>query len=130
MDHNKEQSMRYKLVTFLLVGFMLSGCAQYQWQKRGATSSELNKDLYKCQTEAANTFPTYMVTGLNNSGLAATATTRCDSYSSKNGSDLRTSNVDCSTTALPTADANADNRNMATDQCMVARGWNLVKTTK
>lgn len=122
--------MRYKFVTILLVGFMLSGCAQYQWQKRGATSSELNKDLYRCQTEAAKIFPTYMVTGQNDSGLATTATTRCDSYSFSHGRDPRTNSVDCTTTALPTTDANANNREMATDQCMNARGWKLVKKAK
>lgn len=122
--------MRYKLVTILLVGFMLSGCAQYQWEKSGATSRELNKDLYRCQTEAAKTFPTYMVTGQDNAGFTDTATTRCDSYSTTLGKESRTSNVDCTTTALPTTDANANNRDRATEQCMYARGWNLVQKSK
>ena len=117
-----------KLIWLLLAVSLFSGCAQFQWQKRGATTTDLDKDLYKCQTEAAKVFPTYMVRGQDRTGFVDQSTTTC--YS--NNTHERGSNsekVVCTTSpGLSTRDANEDNREQATDQCMKARGWKLIKT--
>lgn len=119
-----------KIILLLLAVSMFSGCAQFEWQKRGATTNDLNKALYKCQTEAARTFPTYMVTGQDRTGFAEQSTTNCYSNSSHVGGSS-TSDLICTTSpGLSTRDANYENRERATDQCMQARGWKMVKKTK
>lgn len=119
-----------KLIWLILAVSVLSGCAQYQWQKRGATTNDLNKDLYKCQTEAAKNFPTYMVTGQDRAGFADQSTTTCYSNNLHEGGS-NAGKVICTTSSgLSTRDANDENREQSTDQCMKARGWKLIQKTK
>ena len=40
----------------LLSPILLSGCAQYQWQKYGATQSDFNRDSYEYQAAQAGEF--------------------------------------------------------------------------
>lgn len=122
--------MWIRLICLLLAVSVFSGCAQYEWQKRGGTTNNLNKDLYKCQTEAAKTFPTYMVTGQDRAGFADQSSTICYSNTLHAG-DSSAGKVMCTTSpGLTTRDANDENREQATDQCMKARGWKLIQKSK
>ena len=126
-----------KLILFLLVLSMLSGYAQYRWQKYGASQSDYNRDVYKCQTEAARTYPTHMVTQQITSGYSTPSTTNCYGSGSAYGgygSVYGNSNVNCTTNpgsyvpgVQSTSDANAGNRKQAFNQCMYARSWQLIR---
>jgi hypothetical protein len=117
-------------VSCLLWAMLLSGCAQYKWQKYGATQSDFNRDTYECQTEAARTYPTQMVTQQITPGYATPSTTNCYGNSAGNGDTY----INCTTMpgqyvrgAEMTLDANSGNRSQAANQCMYARGWQLIR---
>ncbi len=74
-----------RLVLVLFGVSALTGCAQYQWQKYGASQADFNKDVYECQMEAARTFPTQVVTQQVSSGYQAPSTTNCSGTSSAYG---------------------------------------------
>ena len=42
---------------------LLSGCAQYEWQKHGARASrdDFNRESYQCEMETASAHPAVMV---------------------------------------------------------------------
>lgn len=117
----------------------LSGCAQYRWQKYGATQSDFNRDVYECQTEAAKTYPTQVVTQQVTSGYTTPSTTHCyGSGSAYGNSDYAYGNSTVNCTTMPgehvpgvtaTVDANGENRSLAAKQCMYARGWQLIQVT-
>ena|SRR5882672_8213113 len=119
------------------LAILLSACAQYQWQKYGATQIDFDRDKYECQTEAARTYPPLLVTRQIIQGYATASTTNCSGTGSAYGSSgyaFGNSNVTCTTTPgqnVPgystTDDANAGNRSQAAKQCMYARGWQLVQ---
>ena len=123
---------------FLILGVsLLTGCAQYQWQKYGLTQEELNLDSYQCQMEAARTFPTAVVSQQITTGYTTPATTNCTGMGSAydvGGMVYGSSNTNCVTTpgqrvapVTITSDANQFNRDYATKACMVARGYRLVQ---
>ena len=121
----------------LIAMLTLSGCAQYQWQKYGATQDEFNRDSYQCQMEAARAYPTVAVTEQLTSGYTTPGTTNCNGSGSAYGvgnSIYGTSQTNCITTPARyvapvtyTRDANSDNRAEAAKSCLVARGYNLVR---
>lgn len=120
-----------------LLTIFLSGCAQFQWQKYGATSNEVNRDLYECQTEAAMTYPTQVVSQQITPGYTTPSTTNCYGTGSAYGSSgyvYGNSNTNCTTTlgqhvsgVMSTVDVNSNNRAQAAKQCMYARGWQLIR---
>jgi len=121
----------------LLSAAFLSGCAQFQWQKYGATQGDFNRDSYECQTEAARTYPTQVVTQQITSGYTMPSTTNCYGTGSAYGNSgyvYGNSNTNCTTTpgqhvpgVTSTVDINADNRTKAAKQCMYARSWQLIR---
>jgi hypothetical protein len=121
----------------LVALLMLSGCAQYQWQKSGAAQSEFNRDSYECQTEAARTYPTQVVTRQVTSGYTTPSYTNCSGSGSAYGSGgyvYGNNNVNCTTTpgqqvqgVTTTVDVNANNRAQSEKACMYARGWQLIR---
>ena len=123
---------------FLIVcASLLTGCAQYQWQKYGLTQDELNLDSYQCQMEAARTFPTAVVSQQITAGYTTPATTNCTGMGSAygiGGTVYGSSNTNCVTTqgqrvapVTVTSDVNQYNRDYAAKACMVARGYRLVQ---
>lgn len=124
----------------LLSQIFLSGCAQYQWQKYGATPSDFNRDSYACQTEAARTFPTQVVTQQTTPGYTTPSTINCHGTGSAYGNSgyaYGNSNVNCTTipgqhvpAVASTVDVNADNRTQLAMQCMYARGWQLAQVAQ
>lgn len=128
---------RQKIIIALTVSLALGGCAQYQWQKYGATQNDFNRDGYECQMEAARVFPTQVVTQQIRSGYTTPSTTNCYGSGSaygRSGYTYGTNDMHCTTTpgqrvapVTSTFDANADNRNRAAMQCMQARGWQRVR---
>jgi hypothetical protein len=115
----------------------MSGCAQYQWQKYGATQNDFNKDSYQCQMEAASAFPTAVVSQQVTSGYTTASTTTCTgtgtAYGS-GGSVYGSSNTNCITNpgqrvapVVMTSDVNQKNRQNAAQSCMLARGYRLVQ---
>lgn len=71
----------YKLISLLLVGFMLLGCvSRYRWSKEGSDKNEFNRDNYQCQIEAASIYPgpfTDHNTYLNNQEMIQKASDLC-----------------------------------------------------
>ena len=105
---------------------MSTGCAQYQWQKHGASQTEFNRDKYECQSEAARIYPPRFVKNQITDGYTTDSTTNC--YRNGYG------NVSCTTSpgqhvkgVTSIEDVNKDNRNENNRQCMYARGWKLIR---
>ena len=112
-----------------------SGCAQYKWQKYGASKIDFNRDIYECQTEAARTYPTQVIAEQITPAYTTPTTTNCYGTRAADGSSGY-SNVNCKTTpgqrvpgVARALDLNASNRSQATEQCMYARGWQLVQVS-
>lgn len=131
----KRERLMVALASCLAV--LMTGCAQYQWQKPGATQSEFNRDSYDCQMEAARAYPSAIVVQQLTAGYTTPATTNCYGSGSAygvGGTVYGNSSTNCTTTpgqVVPpqtyTADANAGNRKQATQACMNARGYELVR---
>lgn len=126
------------LVYFCLSSLVsLSGCAQFEWQKDGSTTADFNRDSYECQTEAARTYPTQVVTQQVTSGYTTPSNTNCYSSGSAYGNSgyvHGNNTVNCTTTGgqyvpgtTSTIDINANNRMKAARQCMYARGWQRIR---
>lgn len=115
----------------------MSGCAQYQWQKYGATQDDFNRDTYQCQMEAARVYPAAIVTQSLTSGYTTAATTNCYENGSAYGAGntvYGSSTTNCTTTpgqqvapVTYTVDANQNNRRNAANSCMVARDYQRVQ---
>ncbi len=129
----------FRSKALLLALALLGGCAQYQWQKYGATQQDFNRESYECQVEAARLYPAAIVTQQLTSGYTTPSTTNCYGSGSAYGvgsTVYGSSSTNCTTTpgqtvapVTYTADANTSNRNQATQACMVARGWQRVRIT-
>jgi hypothetical protein len=125
-----------KLYPFLALA-VLSGCAQYQWQKQGATQAEFNSDSYACELDAAHAYPTAMVRQQTHPGYTSPAITNCTSNGSAYGSGnmvYGNGSTNCYTTpgqtVAPTyinVDQNEGNRTAIYKSCLVARGYSLVR---
>ncbi|MDO9435242.1 hypothetical protein [Hydrogenophaga sp.] len=115
-----------------------AGCAQYRWQKAGATDADFNREMYACETEAARTFPPYIIQRELKAGYTEPSTTRCSGSGSTQGSGsavVRNTSSICTTTpgryvqpVIQTVDANVTKRSDTAASCMVARGYRRVKT--
>ena len=124
-------------IQFLALSFLLSGCATYQWNKDGATQDDFNQDRYQCETEAARTYPTALVAQQVTQGYSAPVQTNCNTNGSAYGSGgyaYGSSSTNCTTTGgqsvAPTyvnVDVNTSNRAQAAQQCMFARGYQLIR---
>lgn len=102
----------------------LFGCAQYQWQKQGASQQVLDKDLYECEIEAAKAYPVAMVTQQLIPAREGPTKTNCTTVSGR---------TECTTTPgkheMPlnqTLDVNSSNRTNSTKSCMILRGYQAV----
>lgn len=130
-----------RLIPLALGLLALTGCAQFQWQKYGATQDDWNRDTYSCQMEAARTYPTQLASYQVASGYQTPTNTNCSSSGSAYGSGgynnsyvSGNSSTNCTTTGgnyvpptTSTYDANQNNRNQAAKSCMYARGWQYVR---
>ena len=109
----------YKVILCLLVGSMLSGCAQYRWKKDGSTKNEFERDKYECQSEASRLYPAQYI---RDDYVLSPATTNCTNWGYS---------INCTTqppvTLESTKDMNASNRNESMKQCLLARGYELVR---
>lgn len=108
-------------IVLLGVCVSVSGC-NVGWVKPGSTQAEFNVDKYDCQTEAAHTYPVAIVQRSVGTGYQTSSQTQC--VASGYG------NYNCTTTGgnyVPpntvTEDANLNNRNMAFQNCMQAKGY-------
>jgi hypothetical protein len=104
-----------KKLNFLLAG-ALAGCVT-GWQKPGATSQDLQRDRYRCQMEAAATYPPNMVAGAIRQ---APMTTNCR--------PAGFGQVQCTTmpgmvSQAPATDQNVIPRALAVTSCLQAAGW-------
>lgn len=126
-----------RFLIFAACVLALQGCAQYQWQKPGATQADFNRDAYQCHAQAAQLYPAVMVSQQLTSGYVAPATTNCSTTATANrafGTVYGTGNTTCTTTpgaqiqpVVYTTDANSDNRTRAANGCMIARGYQMVQ---
>ena len=104
-----------------LLAATLSGCAHYQWFKPGATQSDYNQTVYACNMEAAHAYPSMPVMQQGAPGYFAPGYMRCGPYGCWSGPGYYVP------PAMGLVDANQGNREQAANQCMRARGWQLVK---
>lgn len=129
--------MAYRTVLPLVACLSLYGCASYQWSKPGATQEEFNGDRYECMTEAARSYPTALTPVQVTQGYVTPAMTSCNTTGTATDVGPYTygsANTNCMTTGgqyvPPTymnVDANANNRNQAARQCMIAHGYQIVR---
>lgn len=124
-------------LSLLAIASLASGCAQYQWQKAGATEADFNRDRYYCQMEAARAFPAQIVQTQIGGGYTTPSTTNCYGTGSAYGGGgmvYGNTSTNCITTPgqyvapiVSTSDANEDNRVEAARSCMYARGYQRVR---
>lgn len=124
-------------ISALVIATLAAGCAQYRWQKPGGSEADFNRDMYRCEMDAARAFPPHFVQREVRSGYTEPATTRCsasDSTQGKGSAVIKNSSSVCTTTparyvppAFQTVDANATPRSDATTSCLHAQGYRRVK---
>lgn len=118
-----------KLVIIALFASLVTGCAQYEWRKDGATAEAFHQDDYACQIEANNSFPVVMVSTLVRAAHFTPPRRRCEKVKTHNQVEHH-----CFTVPghfVPAeygmVDANASNRSKMKKQCLYARGWERVR---
>lgn len=84
----------FKLLPLLLVATIVTGCAQYEWRKQGASPADFNQDDYACQIESAHAFPVTMVTREVRRAYTTPAKTTCHSVTSKVKKETKASSTD------------------------------------
>lgn len=104
-----------------LLALTLSGCAHYEWFKPGATQSDYNQNIYACNMEAAHAYPPMLALQQVAPGYFTPGYVRCGPYGCWSGPGYFVP------PAMGTVDVNQDNRDQAANQCMQARGWQLIK---
>lgn len=124
----------------IIIVAILGGCAQYRWQKQGATQQDFDRESYACHVEAAQLYPAAIVSEQLISGYRAPSTTTCYSDRSAVGignSVYGSGSTSCITNpgrSVPavtyTTDANESNRSRAMQACLTARGWRLLEVTE
>jgi len=115
----------------------LAGCAQFQWQKDGATQADFNRDAYQCQMDAAQAYPTALTAVQLRPGYQTPSQTYCSGTDSAYGAGntvYGNTSMNCTTTPgqqvapiTTTYDANMGNRAQAAKACLYARGYQLVR---
>jgi len=129
--------MTFKIFSLLLTMSIFTGCAQYRWQKEGATKSDFNRDRYECQIEATMIYPVHNEDVPVTPDYTSPTITNCsgnDSGYISNGRIYGNTNVNCISTpgrrmpgASVTIDTNTRNRSEIRNQCLQARGWELIR---
>ncbi|HEX7748939.1 MAG TPA: hypothetical protein VF445_09335 [Bordetella sp.] len=104
-----------------LLAMALSGCARYEWFKPGATQSDYSQAVYACNMEAAHAYPPLLAMQQVAPGYFAPGYMRCGPYGCWSGPGYFVP------PAMGAVDVNQGNRDQAANQCMQARGWQLVK---
>lgn len=115
--------MRNMLLVVVIA--LLSGCAQYQWMKPGASQLDFQQDGYVCSSEAARLYPPQQVPMQIGSGYTSPSHTSCNPFGIS---------VNCTTTggqytppSVVYVDGNEDNRTVAARQCMAMKGWRIIR---
>ncbi len=124
-------------ISALAIVVLTAGCAQYRWQKAGASEADFNRDMYACEMQAARTFPPYFIQREVKAGYTQPSTTRCSGTNSTQGSGnnvVNNTNSICTTTpsryvppVIQNVDANASQRSDATTSCLYANGYRRVE---
>ncbi|MDO9435237.1 hypothetical protein [Hydrogenophaga sp.] len=124
-------------ISALAIVVLLAGCAQYRWQKAGASNADFNRDMYACEMQAARTFPPYYIQREVRAGYMVPSTTRCSGSNTTQGSGnavVNNTNSICTTTpgryvppVIQDLDANATKRSDATTSCLYASGYRRVE---
>lgn len=99
----------------------LSGCAQYQWVKRGASPADFQRDDYACRDEAARLPPPQQVPQAAVADTAAPGQTDC-----RAAGDLACAGAQ-EAPAVAYADENEKRRRFARWDCLSAKGWELTR---
>ena len=101
----------------LCVAVLLTGCSSGQWLREGASLTDIDRDLFDCEREAARMYPPSITNELR-FGSTTSDNTTC----TKKGDT-----VDCKTTTRPTytqaTDANEGRRSKAQQSCMRSKGY-------
>ena len=127
---------RFVKITYLLLACILfaGGCAApKKWYHSSKGQSEFNQDIYRCQQEAAQSYPPAMVQRVTSPGVNVPdnrqVQTNCvpvgntfQCNSSRTGANASIYNTPPS---VVTEDANAANRAYATQSCMFAKDYRL-----
>ena len=109
------------LAASALLAMALSGCAHYQWFKPGATQDDYNKTVYACNMDAAHAYPPMFAVQQVAPGYFAPGFMHCGYRGCWTGPAYYVP------PAMGTVDVNQGNRDQAANQCMRARGWQLIK---
>lgn len=107
----------------VLLALLLTGCASYAWFHPTKGQAQFNQDTYRCNLEAAQTFPPNYQTLTTGTGYTTSGTTNCTSWGNQ---------TNCTSTPAtytpPTQtriDTNMKARDNAYNLCMRAGGWEL-----
>lgn len=122
----------FRTLIALLSISLIFGCAQYRWEKYGATQQDFSRESYECQAEAARLYPAVFVSEQLVAGYKTPSTVSCNSTGGF-GSTSTTCISNPGRSVQPivyTSDANESNRDGAKNSCLEARGWRRVEVQK
>lgn len=105
-----------KTVSVLAAVLALSGCAG-GWNRANTTEAEFRRDMYLCEREAAQTYPTVMQS--DGSGYRAPDRTNC----MQNGNQFNCSTTPGAYTPPAQSDVNTVSRARGLESCMYAKGY-------
>ena len=100
---------------------LLTGCAQYQWAKPGATEADLKIVTSHCEALALQDFPPLLRTELVAAGYTTPLVTTCQNTA--NRIDCVSKGGDFVPPRFRTVDDNEDRRERAVDACRIEAGW-------
>ena len=105
-----------KTVSMLAAALALSGCAG-GWNRPNTTEAEFRRDMYQCEREAAQTYPTVMQS--YGGGYRSADQTTC----TQNGNQMNCSTTPGAYTPPAQSDVNSVSRARGLESCMYAKGY-------
>ena len=113
-----------RLLGYLLVTVLVSGCATYSWRHPTKSENEFPQDKYDCTRQSARLFPVVLQPQVESH---ATRQSHTSCKSRPGHTDCKTTERSIETPAKAAVDVNSANRNDAYISCLNARGWQYVQ---
>jgi hypothetical protein len=114
-------------LTMVTALFALSGCAQYQWMKPGATEQDFQRDNYACMRDSLQQAPPVYQTIDPTGGMPVQQKVRTTCRQQQGVTDCNQERKNIYRGRPYTTDLNESMRNSVTSACLNAAGWQLVR---
>jgi len=104
---------------------LLSGCATYVWVHPEKSNEQRDQESYTCEKEAAQAYPTLVVSTLDSPGHYLPPVTECTDSATQHTCITRPGRWVPPSTS--TTDVNRSNREALFASCMRAKGWRRIR---